>query len=52
MTDRQPAPRWVRVLGIVAIAAVLVIAVLQLFGGGGHGLARHLPAEVMVVLAP
>ena len=51
MTDREPAPRWVRVLGIVVIAVVLVIAVLQ-FVGGGHGPARHLPVEVRVVFAP
>jgi hypothetical protein len=39
--SRPPAtPRWVKVLGIIAIIAILLIAIV-LLTGGGHGPGRH-----------
>lgn len=38
------APRWVKVLAIVAAVVVVVVVVVALMGGGGHGPGRHLPA--------
>ena len=38
-------PRWVQVLGIIALVAVLLFAFSQLTGGG-HGPGRHMPARV------
>ena len=37
------APRWVKVLGIIALVAVVLVVVLVLVGGGpgGHGPGRH-----------
>lgn len=32
-------PRWVKVLGLVALALVVVVLILLL--GGGHGPGRH-----------
>jgi hypothetical protein len=37
-----PTPRWVKVSVIVALIVALLIGVLLLFGGGGHGPGRHL----------
>jgi hypothetical protein len=34
-------PRWVKVVGIVSIVAVLVAALLLLVLGGSHGPGRH-----------
>jgi len=37
------APRWVKVLGIIGGALLLLVVVLQLTGiGGQHGPGRHL----------
>lgn len=49
MTDTTTypgAPRWVKVLGIIALAVVLLFATMMLAGGGmgNHGPARHLPS--------
>jgi hypothetical protein len=45
MTDPSRYPdstrRWVRVAVIVAVVAVLLVAVMFLIGGGGHGPGRH-----------
>ena len=38
-------PRWVKVSGIIALVVVLLIAGLMLFGGGNHGLGRHLGGD-------
>ncbi len=35
------APRWVKVLGIIALALVFLVVVLQFVGGGEHGPGRH-----------
>lgn len=35
-------PRWLKVLGLLAIAVVLVVVVMVLVGGD-HGPGRHLP---------
>jgi hypothetical protein len=41
--DSTPStPRWVKVSGIIAIVAVVLIAVMLLAGGGQHGPGRHL----------
>jgi hypothetical protein len=49
MPDPVPypgAPRWVKVLGIVAIVLILLFAVVILTGiGGPHGPARHMPVR-------
>ena len=37
------APRWVKVLAIVAAVVVLLVVVVALVGGGEHGPGRHLP---------
>lgn len=40
--EPKPAtPRWVKVLGIVALVAVVLLVVLLLVGGGDHGPGRH-----------
>jgi hypothetical protein len=37
------APRWVKMLGVLALALLVVFLVLQLTGvGGNHGPERHL----------
>ncbi len=36
-------PRWVKVLGVIALVLVLLIAVMLLIGGGGHGPGMHTP---------
>ena len=35
-------PRWLKVFGIIALALILLVAVLQVMGGG-HGPSRHTP---------
>jgi hypothetical protein len=37
-----PAPRWVKLLGLAAIAFIAVFVVLHLLGGG---LGHHMPAD-------
>jgi hypothetical protein len=45
-------PRWVKVFGLVVVAAVIVLLVLQLTGvGGRHGPGRH-TAPTSVSIAP
>ena len=39
--DPQPARRWLRVLVIVTVIALLLVLVVRLVGGGEHGPARH-----------
>lgn len=49
MADRPPdadptthtRPRWVKVLGIIALVVVLLAIVMIVFGGGQHGPRRH-----------
>ncbi len=46
-TDRSSAtgpPRWVKMAGIVAIALVLLLGYMLLFGGGQHGPSQHAPS--------
>ena len=47
--DRESAPgapRWVMILGIVALIVVLLFVVIMLVGGGGgHGPGRHIPSS-------
>ena len=35
-------PRWVKVSAAIALAVVLLIAAMLVFGGGEHGPGRHL----------
>lgn len=37
-------PRWVKMAGIVAIALVLLLGYMLLFGGGQHGPSQHAPS--------
>ncbi|WP_350276421.1 hypothetical protein [Kribbella sp. HUAS MG21] len=47
--DRQPdaapdhpgMPRWVKILGVVVLALILIALLLQFVGGGDHGPGRH-----------
>ena len=36
-------PRWVKLLGVIVIALILLFGILQFVGGGGHGPGRHAP---------
>ena len=36
-------PRWVKMLGIIAILVVLLVGIAMLATGGEHGPGRHLP---------
>jgi hypothetical protein len=43
-------PRWVKIVGIVAlIVALLIVVVMLVGGGGGHGPGRHAPPSNIVV---
>ena len=44
-------PRWVKVFGIIALVLVLLLVIVLLVGGGNHGPARHLPADVVTPAA-
>ena len=41
--DASGAPRWVYVLGSIALIVVLLVVILLLTSGGGHGPGRHTP---------
>jgi hypothetical protein len=43
--EAPPTPRWVKVFGGVALAAVLVFVILLVFGSG-HGPGRHIAPVV------
>lgn len=53
MADPRPdhesatgTPRWVKLLGIIALIVVLLIVVMMLTGGGlGGGLGGHTPPQ-------
>lgn len=34
-------PRWVKILGVVAIAVIAVLVAVMLIAGGDHGPGRH-----------
>ena len=47
MADQPPysTPRWVRIVGIIALVLVLLVGILFLTGvGGDHGPGRHMPS--------
>ena len=47
MADLPPysTPRWVKIVGIIALVVVLLVAILMLTGvGGDHGPGRHMPS--------
>lgn len=46
MADLPPytTPRWVKVLGIIALVLVLLLAILHLTGVGNLGPGRHMPS--------
>ncbi|MFC3862464.1 hypothetical protein ACFOPQ_17005 [Deinococcus antarcticus] len=37
-------PRWVKVVLGIGLALLLLVAALNVFGGGQHGPGRHFPA--------
>ncbi|MFC4711755.1 hypothetical protein [Planococcus dechangensis] len=40
--DQPPrTPRWLKVFGLIAIALILLVIAIMLFGGGNHGPGRH-----------
>ncbi|MEN3615217.1 hypothetical protein AAH979_37520 [Plantactinospora sp. ZYX-F-223] len=41
-TSRAATPAWVKVFGI-GIGALVLLLLLGMFAGGGHGPSRHLP---------
>lgn len=43
--DYQPAPRWVKVWGLIVIVVLIVIAIVLVTGVGGHGPGRHSQIE-------
>ncbi len=47
MTDPPPyrTPRWVKIVGIIALVLVVLVGILLLAGiGGEHGPGRHMPS--------
>jgi len=36
-------PRWVKILGIIALVVILLLGVMLVSGPGGHGPGRHTP---------
>jgi hypothetical protein len=47
MADLPPyrTPRWVKIVGIIALVLVLLVGILLLTGvGGPHGPGRHMPS--------
>jgi hypothetical protein len=47
MADLPPyrTPRWVKIVGIIALVLILLLAIMVLSGiGGEHGPGRHLPS--------
>jgi len=48
MADLPPypgTPRWVKIVGIIALVLVLVVSIALVTGvGGGHGPLRHTPS--------
>lgn len=45
MPSYPSAPRWVKVLGTIAIVLILLFVVLKVTGiGGAHGPGRHMPS--------
>lgn len=44
-------PRWVKLLGVAALAVLAVIVVVLLVAGGDHGPARHMGAAGQLALA-
>ena len=55
MADLPPysTPRWVKILGIVALVLVLVFGILHLAGiGGNHGPGQHMPSGSTGAIPP
>jgi hypothetical protein len=47
MADLPPysTPRWVKIVGIIALVLVLLVGIMLLTGiGGDHGPGRHMPS--------
>ena len=47
MADLPPysTPRWVKIVGIVALVLVLLVGIVFITGmGGNHGPGRHMPS--------
>ena len=39
--ERAEIPRWLKVVGLIALVVVLLAVVIMLTSGGGHGPQRH-----------
>jgi hypothetical protein len=37
-------PRWLKLSGIIVIVLALLVGIMLLAGGGGHGPSRHAPS--------
>ncbi len=37
-------PRWVKLVGIIALVLVLLVGIMLVVGGGKHGPGRHSPS--------
>ncbi len=42
--SRPGAPPWVKVLGIITLALILLVVIVMFAGGGNHGPGRHTPS--------
>ena len=49
--DDEGTPRWVKVFGVIAVAAIVLLIVLLVFGGG-HGPGRHGSSRAVGVTMP
>jgi predicted small lipoprotein YifL len=43
--DQTGTPRWVKVLGSLALLLAVLLVVAMLAGGGQHGPGRHAPSD-------
>ena len=39
--DRPATPRWVKIVGVIALVLLVVVVVALVAGGGEHGPGRH-----------
>jgi hypothetical protein len=49
--EDEGTPRWVKVFGVIAALAVVLLVVLLVFGGG-HGPGRHGSSAAVGVTVP
>jgi hypothetical protein len=44
--ERPPTPRWVIVMGLVALLVVVIVVVMMVVSGGRHGPGRHTIGDI------